>query len=160
MNKAAAIAIVAVATAMLVGCASNRITSDSLVKKYIIDEFADEKSSCPVDIEITSFERVREMSLLDNIYVVIYNAAVKSVKDAHVNNARLVNGTPMDERGFVPLSKAFIVRLNDDGTVMDAILPAGSVCRLENMRMEFMKTARGWVPQKNKTICIMEWVER
>jgi hypothetical protein len=100
------------------------------------------------------------MSLLDNIYVVIYNAAVISVKDALVNNARLVNGTPLDERGFVPLSKAFIVRLNDDGTVMDAILPAGSVCRLENMRMEFMKTARGWVPQKNKTICIMEWVER
>jgi hypothetical protein len=160
MNKSVAIVIVAVAMAMLFGCASNRITSDSSIKKYIIDEFADEKSSCPVNIEITSFERVREMNLLDNIYVVIYNATVKSVKDAHVNNARLVKSIPMTENGSMPLSKAFVIRQNYNSTDIDATLPSGSVCRLENMRMEFMKTAKGWVPQKNQSICIAEWAKQ
>jgi hypothetical protein len=161
MNKSSAIVIIAVVTAMLFGCASYRVASDYGVKKYIVDEFADGKSSCPVKVEITSFERVQGRALPDNIYVVIYNATVKSSKEAHVHNARLVNGIPMDERGDTPLSKAFVIRLNDKGTdIVDATLPAGSICRLENMRMEFIKTAKGWVPQKNESICIADWVKK
>ena len=161
MNKSLAVVIVAVATAMLFGCASYRVTLDYSVKKYIVDEFADGKSACPVNVEITSFERVQGRALPDNIYVVIYNATVRSSKDAHVHNARLVGGIPMDERGVTPLSKAFVIRLSDNSTdIVDATLPAGSVCRLENMRMEFIKTAKGWVPQKNESICIMDWVKQ
>jgi len=161
MNKSLAVVIVAVATAMLLGCASYNVTSDYSVKRSIVDEFADGKSSCPVNVEITSFERVQGRALPDNIYVVIYNATVRSSKDAHVRNARLVGGIPMDERGVTPLAKAFVIRLNDNGTgIVDATLPAGAVCRLENMRMEFIKTAKGWVPQKNESICIMDWVKQ
>ncbi len=161
MNKSSAIVIIAVATAMLFGCASYRVTTDYSIKKYIVDEFADAKSSCPVKVEITSFERLQGRALPHDIYTVIYNATVRSSQDAHVHNARLVSGIPMDERGVAPLSKAFVMRLSDNGhDIVDATLPAGSVCRLENMRMEFIKTAKGWVPQNNESICITDWVKQ
>ncbi len=126
MNKSLAIVIFVIGAAMLFGCASYRVTSDYSVKKYIVDEFADAKSSCPVNVEVISFQRVQGKALPDNIYVVIYNATVRSSKDAHVHNARLVGGIPMDKRGVTPLSKAFVVRLSDNGTaIVDATLPAG-----------------------------------